>query len=191
MESLYFLCAVVGGSILVLQVLLTLLGVTDIGGDADLDVELDADTDLPGHADASDAFFKVLSFKTLVAFVTFFGLSGLACGHAGLSPLWTFLVSFAAGSGALYVVAWMMAGLARLQSAGNFDLRRAIGTAAKVYLTVPGRGAGAGKVTVALQGRSVEAKAVTGGGELSTGTMVRIVGVAAPDTVEVVALEEG
>lgn len=184
METLYFLSAVVGGTILVLQVLLTLFGL----GDAEVDV--DGDVDFATHADATDAFFKVLSFKTLVAFVTFFGLSGLACGHAGLSTLWTFVVSFAAGSAALYVVAWMMAGLARLQSAGNFDLRRAIGSAAKVYLTVPGQNAGQGKVTVALQGRSVEAKAVTGGESLSSGAMVRIIGVAAPDTVEVVPLEE-
>ena len=189
MEMTYFLCAIAGGTILVLQVLMTLFGLSDV--DVDVDPDLDLSGDIDAHADVSDAFFKVLSFKTLVAFVTFFGLAGLACSHSGVSDLWTFVISVSAGSAALYVVAWMMAGLARLQSAGNADLRNAIGVVAKVYLTIPRSRGGRGKVTVALQGRTVEAKAVTGGAELPSGAMVRIVGVAAEDTVDVVALEEG
>jgi len=189
MENTYFLSAIAGGTILVLQVLMTLFGLSEMDGD--VDAELDLSGDIDGHTDVSDAFFKVLSFKTLVAFVTFFGLAGLACGHAGVSDLWTFVIAASSGSAALYVVAWMMAGLSRLQSAGNLDLRNAVGVVGKVYLTVPGAHGGRGKVTVAIQGRTVEAKAVTGGAELPSGAMIRIVGIAADDTVEVAALQEG
>lgn len=183
METLYFYCAVTGGAILVLQVLLLLLGAGD------------HDTSFDGHdvddpSAAGDAFFKVLSFKTVVAFLTFFGLSGLASLQAGLGRVPTLMISFAAGSVALYLVAWMMAGLARLQSSGNVDLQNAVGLAAKVYLTVPGGHAGRGKVTVLVQGRTVEAKAVTAGQPLATGSMVRVVGAPAPDTLEVAPLSE-
>jgi len=186
MEGIYFYCSIIGGSILVLQVLLVLVG---FGGDTDVDGHLDADS-LEAHAHASDAFFKILSLKTLVAFVTFFGLSGMAATRGGISTVPTLLISLAAGSTALYIVAWMMAGLSKLQSSGNLELSNAIGTVAKVYLTVPGRHLGRGKITVSVQGRTVEAKAVTSGEELKTGSMVRVVGSPAADLLEVVSLEE-
>ena len=46
-----------------------------------------------------------------------------------------------------------------------------------------------GKVTVSIQGRKVECKAVTKGPEIATGTPVRIVDTSASDTLEVLPLE--
>jgi hypothetical protein len=46
-------------------------------------------------------------------------------------------------------------------------------------------------VTVAVQGRSVELKAITVGPELATGAPVKVVALREPDTLEVVALTEG
>ncbi|MFH0944024.1 MAG: hypothetical protein V2A76_02400 [Planctomycetota bacterium] len=189
METVYFYCSIIGGGILALQVIMVLIGFSDT--DADLDGDLDMDGGAEAHADAADAFFKVLTFKTLVAFVTFFGLSGMASTRGGVSAVPTLMISVASGSAALYIVAWLMAGLSKLQSSGNVDLRNSIGSAAKVYLSIPGNHQGRGKVTVAVQGRTVEAKAVTAGKELKTGSMVRIVGVPADDTLEVVSLDEG
>ena len=63
---------------------------------------------------------------------------------------------------------------------------RAIGRQGTVYLTVPARKAGAGKVTIKLQNRTVEYKAMTGEEELPTGAQVVVVSVVAPGTVEVV-----
>ncbi|MBI4879489.1 MAG: hypothetical protein HY812_07510 [Planctomycetes bacterium] len=192
METLYFYCAVIGGSLLVLQVILLLIGGADSGADADVDASADVhlDADMDAHAGASDAFFKVLSLKTLVAFLTFFGLAGLASLKGGLGKTPTVVISVAAGCAALYIVAWMMAGLSRLQSSGNIDLRNAIGSAAKVYLTIPARNSGRGKVTVAIQGRTLEVKAMTAGAELPTGKIVKVMALPAEDTFEVAALEE-
>ena len=189
METVYFYCSIIGGGILALQVVLVLVGFGD--ADTDLDGDLNMDGGVEAHADATDAFFKVLSFKTLVAFVTFFGLSGMAATRGGISLVPTLMISLASGSVALYIVAWLMAGLSKLQSSGTVDIRNSIGSAAKVYLSIPGNHQGRGKVTVAVQGRTVEAKAVTAGKELKTGSMVRIVGAPAADTLEVVSLDEG
>ncbi len=193
METIYFISAIVGGSILVLQVILILVGASGAhadtgGGHFDVHDHVDVHPDVDG--DASSAFFKVLSLKTLVAFFTFFGLSGMACTHSGVGSGLTLAISLASGSAALYIVAWMMAGMAKLESSGNLDLRNAVGIAGKVYLTIPAAHSGRGKVTVAVQGRTVEAKATTGGGSLTTGTMIKVIGVPAPDTLEVVALIE-
>lgn len=202
MESVYMICAVVGGTILVIQTILLIAGgTTDTDVDADGDVgSVDLHHDLPGHGDVSDhdathdahqaAFFKVLSFKTLVAFLTFFGLGGLAFDKAGFTPTPTLLLALGAGCVALYIVAYLMSGLFRLQSQGNVSLQNAVGQVGKVYLRIPGQGAGLGKVTVVIQSRSLECKARTSGPEIPTGSEVRIVGMAESDTLEVLPMEK-
>jgi hypothetical protein len=173
MDTLYLVCAAAGGAILLLQTLFLILG----GGvDADVDAETDG---------GADAFFKVLSVKTIVAFLAFFGLAGLWGTSAELTPSRTLLIAIGAGSLALFAVAWLMGGLARLQAHGNVDLHGAIGGAAEVYLRVPGGESGRGKVIVECQGRRLECKAFTRGPELPTGARARVVAVRAPDVLEV------
>ena len=182
MGSVYFYSALVGGTILVLQTIMTAVG----GGDH---TGVDAD-DLHHSAGDGDAFFKFLSFKTLVAFATFFGLAGLASDRGGLEPGISLILATCAGGLALYIVAYLMAALSRLQSSGTVDLRNAIGTHAQVYLSVPAERSGQGKVLVAVQGRKLECKAVTTGPELPTGVEVQVVGLSAPDTLEVAPIRK-
>lgn len=181
MEQLYIGCAVVGGTVLILQFVLMAFGLFDH------DVDVDSVDDIAVEHDPSAAFFKMLSLKTIVAFLTFFGLTGMATSKSSLPDPLPLLISIAAGSVALFVVAWLMAAMAKLQSRGNVDLRNAVGATARVYLRVPAGNVGRGKVTVSVQGRSVEAKAFTNGEELPTGAIVEIVAVPTQDTVEVVA----
>jgi hypothetical protein len=183
MESLYFWCAVVGGTILVLQTLLLVLG----GGDADAGAD-GGGHDLAAHDDAANAFFKVLSLKAIVAFLTFFGLAGLGAGHAGISRVPVLLIALGAGAAAFYMVAWLMDGLSRLQARGNVELDNALGSVGRVYLRVPARRAGRGKVTLTVQGRTLECGALTDGHELETGATVRVVAVLEPNLVEVTAV---
>lgn len=185
METVYFVSASIGGAILVIQTLLALFGSAHAEIPADAHVEFDVAHDL----NAADSFLKILSFKALVGFATFFGLAGLAADRAGFDRLPTALVALGAGIAALYAIAWMMAGLSQLRAEGTVDLANAVGTTAKVYLRVPAHGAGHGKVTVAVQGRTLETKAVTTGSELPAGTIVRVVRAPGPDLVEVVAKE--
>ena len=187
----YLLCAVIGGTILVLQTLLITMGA---GSDGDVDVDPGDlhDGDLhdlhDGHSHGADSFLKIFSFKTLIAFVTFFGLGGLASAKGGTAEAPSILVALAAGVLALFSVAYLMGAISRLQSKGNVDLKNAVGKAAKVYLQVPGERSGAGKVLVAVQGRKVEARAMTAGPSIPTGAEVRIVGVNEADTLEVMLL---
>ncbi|MBI4600598.1 MAG: hypothetical protein HY721_01425 [Planctomycetes bacterium] len=193
LKVVYMICATAGGTVLVIQTVLLMMGV---GADADADADVDPGDihDVPhdaghGHDHAGEGFLKVLSFKTLVAFVTFFGLSGLASQKSGLGAAPTLVIALCAGSLALYLVAYLMAALSRLQSKGNLDLKNAVGETAKVYLRVPGERSGQGKVIVAVQGRRVECKAVTAGPEIPTGAEVQVVGTSTPDTLEVLVAE--
>jgi hypothetical protein len=201
MYSLFFYCALIGGALLVVQILLLVVGV-DHGGDVDAgvgdvgdvgDVAHGMDGHV-GHVDgdaATSTFFKMLSFKTAVAFLTFFGLTGLLGLRAKLPHSMTVVLAVAAGSLAFYFVAYLMGALAKLQSSGNIKLENAVGSTGRVYLRIPAKGAGFGKVTVKVQGRVIESKATTQGEELATGTEVKILKVNGPDVMEVCSVDEG
>ncbi|MBN1441480.1 MAG: hypothetical protein JXA90_02175 [Planctomycetes bacterium] len=204
MHLVFLICAVAGGTILVIQILLLVIGL-DSGGDADLDVGA---ADLPDEisddvsggyvvdagegasGEAATSSFTVISFKTLNAFFTFFGLGGLLGESYDFGVVGQLVLAGISGCVAFYLVAYLWMLLRRLQSQGNVNLKNAVGATGKVYLRVPPKGEGRGKVTVSVQDRTVEVAALSQGEGLATGTPIRVVGLVGSDTVTVVPVEE-
>lgn len=169
--AIYKYCAIVGGTLVGIQLVLQLLGV---GGDHDIDTDhgdLHHEGGTEGHG---NLFFGILSFKALSAFAGVFGLVGLITIDRGLLAVGRVGASAGAGIASMFLVAWVMRGLSRLQASGTINVRNAVGAAGTVYLRVPGARAGRGKVTVEVQGRSMEFPAVTEGPTLETGTQVTV-----------------
>ena len=172
-SPLYLGSAVLGGAILGLQSVLLLFG----GGDADGEA---------GHGDASDGF-GFLSIRTVASFLTFFGLMGLYGHSSGWGVGATAGAATLAGLAMMLFVAWLFSLQRNLAQEGTIDPSLAIGLPAKVYLRVPGERSGQGKVTVAIQGRTVEFAAITSGAALPTGADARIVRQVDPNTFEIEA----
>jgi hypothetical protein len=204
MESFYIACAAVGGTLILCQFLLGLLGLGhhELGGDHDMggdhDVGADHDTGHGeghhehGHGGGHAWLVGVLTFRTLAAAVTFFGLGGwLAVKQEHFAGPQSLLFAIVAGGAALFAVAWLMRSLSRLQAEGNVHIDRAVGKTGTIYLPVPGNKAGAGKVHLNLQNRTVEYQAVTSENPLPTGAKVVVVGVVSADTVEVAPSQSG
>jgi membrane protein implicated in regulation of membrane protease activity len=169
MDSVFTWSAIVGGTILVVQTILTALGV---GLD---ELDLDTGFDLE-HADAAhEHLLGALSLRALVAFATFFGLAGLAARSADFGQGTTVLVAAGAGLAAVFAVAQLMSWLARLQTSGNLDLSRAIGARGRVYLRIPAPGEGQGRIHVTVQGRRIEVRATSQRGPIPTGSEVLVV----------------
>jgi membrane protein implicated in regulation of membrane protease activity len=195
-HTIYLICAIVGCTIVVLQIVLQAFGLFgeaevdagDMDVDVDVDVAVDADTDAAGPEGHGNVFFGFLSFKALCAFVGIFGLVGLALFETKLPMQGRIALSFASGVAGMLLVGWMMRGLAHLQASGTVNLRNAVGRTATVYLRIPAEGRGHGKVTVEVQGRSMEINAVTDGEELPTGTRVTVLAMEGDDTLKVVPL---
>ncbi len=129
--------------------------------------------DLEGGS-SSDIGFTLLSFQGITAFLTMFGLVGLAVlREAGQG------VGIATGAGAAAGLAmnWVLARLFRvfrtLQSSGNREPQAALGAVGEVYLRIrPGE---SGQVQVHVQGRLQVLSAISEGTEtLETGTRVRV-----------------
>jgi hypothetical protein len=210
MFTLFTIAALIGGTVLAFQFVLMLLGMgehhggdfTDAGG---VDLATDAGAghlggDVPAsdHGawhDASGAhanhsfghwFYEILSLRTLSAGVTFFGLAGITALAYDYSDLGAFVLATVAGLGAMYAVYWLFKQVYRLQHTGTENIRNAVGAPAVVYVPIPGKRAGAGKVTFRLQNRLVEYQAVTEDDErLVTGEKVVVVAIVNADTVRV------
>ena len=194
MTAVFVVCAAVGGTVLAFQLLITLIG---LGGEAfdidvpdDMDVDMDMDVDADFDADSglhhgSSSIFGVLSFRTLVAALTFFGLGGLASQSAGASTPTVVVVAAAAGLGAMYGVYWLMQTLYRLKAEGTAKIQRTLGKHATVYLRVPGGESGTGKIQINLQNRTMEDVGMTAGEDVPTGAKVVVGGVLTPNTVAV------
>jgi hypothetical protein len=200
MATVYGICAVLGGTVLLCQFVMALIG---LSGDHDLS-NVDGDMDFDAHGGASHGhsghhgqstqdghhhgstwFFGVITFRTVVAALAFFGLTGLAARSSGVGGSQTLLVALAAGVGAMFVVHWLMQQMSRLHADCTVRIDAAVGATGTVYLKVPGHNRGAGKVQLNLRNRTVEIEAMTAGDEIPTGAQVVVLGVAGPDLVEV------
>jgi hypothetical protein len=195
MDTVFWVCAVVGGTLIVLQFLMTLLG---FSGDHGAD---DGHGDVFGHHDASHHghgaadhgaswFFSMLTTRTLAAAAAFFGITGLAARSSGLEDLPTIGLAVAAGVAALFLVGWLLRFMHKLNMDGTVRIERAVGCRGTVYLKVPAAKAGLGKVHVNVMNRTQEYQALTAASELGTGMPIVVVGVIGPDTVEVASALE-
>ena len=224
MAVVFVVCAAVGGTVLVLQFLLALVGLGgdslgvemphdlghDLGGvDHDFtpgDVHVDAVHDGPSATEHGDAqsplqhpsaghlphgstwLFRMLSLRTIVAALAFFGLAGRAAEAADCPPFTALLIATAAGLGAMYAVYAMLCGMRSLRSEGTVRIQRAVGQQASVYLRIPARQQGVGKIQINLQNRTMEYLATTPGEAIPSGASVVVTRILAPGTVEVQSL---
>ena len=215
MFYLFAFCAIIAGSIFVLKFVLLLVGFggdghdfgdigTDIpeAGDIDFDGGSMADFHTDGaidHGDGADGvhdhgstfLFGVISLRTVVAALTFFGLGGLTMLSAGQSAWFAFPIAVVAGAAAMFVVHFLMRSLHKLSQDGKLRVSNAVGRTATVYIPIPAHNNGAGKIQIRMQGRLEELAAMNGTGEsLPTGTKVRVIGVVAGSTVQIEPVHE-
>lgn len=137
-----------------------------------------------GHR-SSTWVFGVLTFRTVMIGLTFFGLTGKAASATGLTGPQPLVIAILCGLAAMYGVYFLMRGLYKLTADGTERIERSVGEEGVVYLTIPGENQGAGKVHVPVQNRTIEYEAVTAGERLPTGTRVVVVAVVGSDRVEV------
>jgi membrane protein implicated in regulation of membrane protease activity len=188
MYTFFLICAGVGGTLIILQLIAGSLGIGGDHADAAGHGDFGGDHGADGHdADHGDGnwFLGLLTFRSLCAAITFFGLGGLVASYYELQTAAQLGSALAAGILALYLVATLMKALYKLKADGTVRIKHAVGQTGTVYLRVPGQNSGPGKVTVNLQNRTVELEAFTAADELPTGTPIRIVAVRGPNSVEV------
>lgn len=174
-------------------------GIPDLDGDMDGDFDADTDLDTDGDADADGggdadvgghsglfAGLKLFTLRGIVAFFAVCGWGGLWLLRMGMHPIFAVFLAIAMGFWAMLLMALFLRVALKLQDDGTLDFRNALGTAGTVYLTIPARRAGEGKVHVVVQDQLRELEAVTDEETpIPTGSEIVVVGLSGGNTLVV------
>ena len=145
---------------------------TFIGGDVDHDMDHDVDTQI----DADHGMgFQFITFKNMIAFLTLFSWSGLASIEGGFSLTITIIVSTISGLVMMVIMASLFYYISKITQSGTLDYSNAIGETGDVYLTIPAKKSGMGKVQITVQGHLRTLNAMTEDIEdIKTGAIVEV-----------------
>lgn len=177
--TVYLVCAVAGGTVLVIRLILMAIGLDS--GDAPQDIHADFDLDHDGVLDGGDmqgGVFNYLSIQSIAGFFTMFGLVGLGLLQINASDTWSLVGALAAGLFTAWCTGLIFLAMRRLQSEGTLVIGNAVGEKGTVYLTIPEKGTGS--ITITVQGASRTLDAMSENGQkIPTGSIVKVVGVTA------------
>jgi membrane protein implicated in regulation of membrane protease activity len=183
-EIIYWASTIIGGTLFILRAAMMLIGGFGDGGmDADLsgDVSGDFHTDVTGDHAEADVSFKLISIQGLTSFFMMFGLVGLALLKANVPVFLTVVGGIVAGLITVAITGLVFTQMKRLQTEGNIDIQKTIGTEGSVYLTIPKNGTG--QVQLIAQGSLKIFDAVSNSkSTIATGEKVRVMGVASGTT---------
>ena len=170
MEKFYLYTAVPASIILLIQTLMTFLG---LSGEIDTDFDGDGDVDVSGESGLT-----IFSFRNLIAFFTFFGWSGLWLHSTGMSQVVTAILSVIIGILFMLISMGLFILVGKMQRSGTLNLHNAVGMSGVVYIPIPPSRQNYGKVNLVIQGSLRELEALTDEEtELKTGTQVQVISV--------------
>ena len=170
-EKVFWGISMVFSVLFLIQFVVSLIGL-DFDTDTDTDIHADVDTHGEYHLDPS---FTLLSVRSIIAFFTFFGWTGVLVLKSG-GGVWA-AIGFASLSGlaAMFIVGYIIYLFTRLTEDGNINLSKALYSTGEVYLSIPANKNGQGKVHIKIQGALKEVDAVTNGDALPTGSTIKVV----------------
>ena len=155
LEKTYFIIACVASVFLIIQILFMVFGGD---GDADADGDIDGDGASDGGGDSGVTPF---SGKGIVAFFAVGGWTGLLMLSYDVHVAVSVIVSLVAGGAALVAVWLILRSILKLQDNGTLVMEKIVGKTATVYVSIPPKRSGRGKVTMTAQGRFTELDAVS------------------------------
>ncbi|RXF71176.1 hypothetical protein [Arcticibacter tournemirensis] len=146
---------------------------TFAGMDSNSDLNADFDGDLDSSS-GDGAPFQLFTFRNFINFFLGFGWSVIALKSTITNQLLLVATAAAIGLVLVAIVMYLFFWLTGMAQDGSMDLRNAVRKTAEVYLTIPPRKTGIGKVHIRLQGNVRELDAVTLGESVKSGEFVTV-----------------
>jgi hypothetical protein len=161
-----WLIAIPASLIFLLQTVMTFVG-------ADAHDGLDADFD--GDLHDGDTTFQLFTFRNMINFLL--GFSWMGISFYNIVENRTFLIVLSLGTGVAFVVFFFVVirQIQKLAEDNTFHIQHAVNKTASVYLSIPGKKKGSGKVQVSVKGSLHELEAITENEKIETNSMVRII----------------
>lgn len=168
----YWGIAIFTSTIFIIQMVMTFIGIGDAdAGDADFDLGSDASD---GTLDAGGTL-QLFSVRNIVNFLLGAGWGGVCFASVTGNPYLLCLAALLTGCAFVAVFAFVYRQMRRLEHDGTFRLDESVGQVADVYLRIPARRSGEGRIQYSFQGSVQELPAVTDGELIPSGAKVRIV----------------
>ncbi len=158
-------------------IFLALLVLTIFGSDFHTDV--DVDTSIDTHIDSGDSIpFQFLSLKNIVAFFAVFGWSGIGFIHSEMASWLVILLAVLCGLLMMFLMASLFYLMSKLAESGTLNMKNAVGKLGEVYLRIPAKRGGMGKVQLNVQGSVQTLDAITDDLEfIPTSSIIQVVDV--------------
>ena len=135
--SVYWGFAIGGSVIFAITAITALFG---LGGaeSGDVDVDMDGEIDIV-HPDSGIFDFKLISFRSILAFIAMFGWGGVVFGEYGWKGL---AAAIGCGLVTMAITAYLIMSILKLQQNGTRANASLIGKKGTVYLAIPAGGRG-------------------------------------------------
>ncbi len=180
-EKVFWYIAIPFSVILLIQIILTFIGIG--GGSADVGHDVIDDPGVDVHSDHTHLSeghygFSFFTLRNFIAFFTVFGWAGIVGIKTGFSPAWVIGFGMLCGLVIMVIISTLFYFISRMTDSGNIDLHNAINQIGSVYLPIKAKAGNVGKIQVNVQDSNRELQAITNGGaDLPTGTVVRVTGI--------------
>jgi membrane protein implicated in regulation of membrane protease activity len=162
----FWLVAIPTSLIFTIQTIMTF-----IGGDASDGIDADFDSNLHGDS----APFQLFSLRNLINFLLGFSWTGISFYTIISNPTILIILSVLMGTFFVLVFFLIIRQLQKLAEDNSFKISNTINKTAEVYLSIPERFSGRGKVIISVNGAFHELSAMTENEKIQTGAIVKVV----------------
>lgn len=203
-QQIFMIIAIAGSFIVILQFVLSLIGIGDASAADTGDVSDISGLDHDGHfhdgSDGSDmsdmdsgdgavslgAFFSLFTLRGIIAGLAMGGWTGvlLTDGGSALHLGWVITIAAAVGLAVMFLVSYLYRLMGKLHYNGTIQVANSVGQTGTVYIRIPAANRGSGKVNVVVQGKYTEIDARTNNiSIIPTGAEVKVVAMYDENTV--------
>ena len=173
--NVYLYIAIGFTTFFVLQTFFTFIGLGDnFEFDSDFDGEVDLDMDF---TEGIGMALHLFTIRGIIAFFMLFGWTGYFLANSELSGFVIFIIAFIAGTIMLVLVSLLYYLLIRISDSGTLDYNDAIGKQGTVYVPIPNRNEGIGKVQIVVGESLRTLDAIAKDNAIKTGQQVIVLGV--------------
>ena len=158
--------------VFILQMILTFSGMDSNG---DLDADFDGDMEI--NHDHGSAPFQLFTFRNFVNFLLGFGWTVISFESIIQNQGLLILLGVGVGMALVAAVMYIFISMSKMTQQGNMDINNALNQTCEVYLTIPAKKTGLGKVHIKIQGTLRELDAITLGDRIPTGSQAKVLSV--------------
>ena len=171
--QVYWVIALITSLVFLIQMVLTFIGI----GDADADTDFGGDTDISDGStlDAGGAM-QLFTMRNIINFLLGLGWGGVCLYSVIPNAVVLSIAAILVGVAFVYVFILIYRQMRRFEKNGAFNIKECVGHTVDVYLTIPARRSGSGKVQVSFYGSVQELAALTDSDSpIRSGAKVRII----------------